>query len=144
MSLALCPAASVSSSSTPQIFRDVTRLWWLLCPPVYLLSLISSSSCYKVQSQHIKEATTTTTKASGCRNTRKQFPTIQLTQLNKAILYIMHISVQGLTFYPKKSLYLTRQDFRKQSQRFWPAPGNASAGSGRCVSAIAQLINTKR
>ena len=29
-------AGSVSSSSTLEIFRDASRLWWLLCPPVYL------------------------------------------------------------------------------------------------------------
>ena len=31
------PAGSVSSSSTFQIFWDGSHLWWLLCPPVYLL-----------------------------------------------------------------------------------------------------------
>ena len=30
-------AGSVSSSSTLQIFRDASRLWWLPRPPVYLL-----------------------------------------------------------------------------------------------------------
>ena len=29
------PAGSVSSSSTFQIFRNASHLWWLLCPPVY-------------------------------------------------------------------------------------------------------------
>ena len=36
MSLALCPQA-VSCSSKLQIFRDASKLWWLLFPPVYLL-----------------------------------------------------------------------------------------------------------
>ena len=30
-------AGSVSSSSTLQIFLEASHLWWLLCPPVYLL-----------------------------------------------------------------------------------------------------------
>ena len=30
-------AGSVSSSSTLRIFREANHLWWLLCPPVYLL-----------------------------------------------------------------------------------------------------------
>ena len=31
------PAGNVSNSSTPPSFRDASTLWWLLCPPVYLL-----------------------------------------------------------------------------------------------------------
>ena len=40
MSLALCPqvvSQHISSSSTRQIFRDASHLWWLLCPQVCLL-----------------------------------------------------------------------------------------------------------
>ena len=33
----LCASGCVSSSSTPQIFRDGSHLWWLLCLPVCLL-----------------------------------------------------------------------------------------------------------
>ena len=32
------PAGSFSSSSTLKIFRDASRLWWLFCPPICLLS----------------------------------------------------------------------------------------------------------
>ena len=31
------PAGGVSRSSTLQIFREASHLWWLLCPSVYLL-----------------------------------------------------------------------------------------------------------
>ena len=34
----------VSSSSTLQIFRDASHLWWLLCPPIYLLGHFPSFS----------------------------------------------------------------------------------------------------
>ena len=37
MSLGFVPAGSVSSFSTPQIFREASRLWGLLCLPVSLL-----------------------------------------------------------------------------------------------------------
>ena len=40
--LGFAPAGNVSSFSTLQIFREARRLWWLLCPPVYLLGHFSS------------------------------------------------------------------------------------------------------
>ena len=44
--LGFVPAGNVSSSSTLQIFRDATRLSWLLFPPVYRSALSLPSGQY--------------------------------------------------------------------------------------------------
>ena len=44
------PAGNVSRSSTLQIFRDATHLWWFLCPPVYLL-------CHFLWLWHVQDST---------------------------------------------------------------------------------------
>ena len=47
--LGFAPTGSVSSSSTLQTFQDVSHLWWLPCPTVYLIShfpwLTSQGQC---------------------------------------------------------------------------------------------------
>ena len=56
----LVPAGSVSSSSTPQIFREASHLWGLLCPPVYLLGRFPSL-------RHAQGSTPTGVFEGGCR-----------------------------------------------------------------------------
>ena len=48
--LGFVPAGSVSSTSTLQIFRDTSHMWW--CPPVHLL-------CYFPSLRHVQGSTYT-------------------------------------------------------------------------------------
>ena len=56
----LCARSNVSSSSTLQIFREASRLWGLLCPPVYLLGPFPSL-------RHVQGNTPTGGFEGGCR-----------------------------------------------------------------------------
>ena len=58
--LGFVPAGSVSSSSTLQIFREASYLWWLPCPLVYLLGHFPSL-------RHVQGSTPTGVFEDGCR-----------------------------------------------------------------------------
>ena len=58
--LGFVPAGSVSSSSTLQMFRDGSHMWWLFCPLVYLLGHFPSL-------RHDQGSTPTRAFKGGCR-----------------------------------------------------------------------------
>ena len=74
--LGFVPAGSVSSSSPLQIFRDATRLWWLLFPPVYLL-------CHFLWLRLVQDSTPIGFSEGGCPTCQSGLPIPLFTFSNK-------------------------------------------------------------